>query len=105
MALIRQITQTANANITHKGVGEAATIPWNGGSGSLYASGTWDTATVALWWSIDNTNWVLFAAGLTADGRQDFTIGAGVYIRAVLSSVGASTSLAIMVTEVGLNRG
>jgi hypothetical protein len=105
MATIKIDSATANASHTHKGTGETATIRWNGGSGTFFADGTWDTATATLEWSINGTNWVSFASGLTADGRQDFTIGAGVFVRVTVSSVGASTDLRLLVSEVGLNRG
>jgi len=82
--------QTANANGT--------TLNWPGGSkaATFVGYGTWDTATLTLEMSPDGgTTWIpVTGMSLTADGHLDIPpLGSGVKIRAVLASVGASTSV------------
>ena len=83
---------TANAN--------GAPFEWNGiGKGSLQVVGTWDTATVTIQTSFDGgTTWTSpSGAVFTADVVTTFESGVCL-VRAVLSSVGASTSLSAYLT-------
>ncbi len=77
--------QTANANST--------VYQWNGGKGGFIVTGTFDTASVAVEFSADGTNYATGANGtLTAAGIVEFSMGPCL-IRATVSSVGASTSI------------
>jgi hypothetical protein len=69
-------------------------IDWNGGVGTVFASGTFDNASIKLQASFDNaTSWVDIAnSNLTAAGAINFTLG-NVKLRLSLSGAGAATSI------------
>lgn len=72
---------------------------WAGvGKGSLHVFGTWDTATVTIQGSLDGgVTWTAISGlALTDDSFVTFEMGLA-HVRAVSSSVGASTSLSAYV--------
>ena len=78
---------TANSN--------GATKPWYSyGLGTLHVFGTWDTATVTIEGSTDEgVTWTPVTGGVfTEDKITSFEAGE-IEVRAVVSSVGASTDL------------
>ena len=65
-----------------------------GGAGVLSVQGAFDAATVKLQWSFEPDSggtWTDIGSGLTADGREAFTLEAGRYIR--VNVAGGSTSI------------
>ncbi len=61
---------------------------------AVQAWGTWDTATLGVYLSVDGTNGVLLSdLTFTDDGFIAIQIPAGVHVWAELSSVGASTNV------------
>lgn len=94
MQLISAVTSNSNGD----------TQDWGGKSNNhlntrrtVYAYGTWDTATVTIQISPDSgTTWFNVTSGaFTADGYLTFEARA-TSIRAVVSSVGASTSVSAL---------
>jgi len=105
MAVTGPIVQ-ANGNITFfQGQTGNATSPiynWNNrrGIGQFVITGVFNGASVALQYSFDGSNWNT-AATITVNGPSTLVyISAGELVRAVVSSVGASTNLNIYLTEV-----
>ena len=82
--------QTANAN--------GSSFDWPGGAkaATFVGYGTWDTSTLTLEMSPDGgTTWIpVTGMSLTANGHLDIPpLGSGVQVRAVLASVGGTTSI------------
>lgn len=71
-----------------------AGVAWLGGEGAFFASGTWDTATVTLEWSPNNSTWYSLGSSfaLSADGFKNFAVPSG-FIRLALTSPGGTTSI------------
>ena len=71
-----------------------AGVAWLGGNGAFFASGTWDTATVTLEWSPNNSTWYSLgsAFALSANGFKNFSAPSG-FIRLALTSPGGTTSV------------
>lgn len=78
--------QTSNAT--------SSVTQWTGGTGTFYAQGTFDGATVQVQVSFDNgVTWLNISdASLTSAGAFNLEIGA-VLIRAVLTDAGGNTNI------------
>lgn len=84
---------TANASQT-----AVALVPKeNGDTIAFYAYGTWDTSTLVVEVSHDNTNWFTVAT-FTASGVSVVNVIAA-YVRTTVSSVGGSTSVSCDMCE------
>ena len=66
--------------------------------GVVAVSGTWDGASVALELSVDDSEFIS-SDTVTSDSMRAFQFMKGGYIRAVITSAGASTSLTVEVRE------
>jgi len=103
----KTITSITITSVTGEGAGDKVDFDWaanfngpefvfeGGAKMGFFASGTWDTCTVTFQISHDGTTWHAHAAGttVTANAWVLVELPAGVYVRAVLSSVGASSSV------------
>ena len=85
-----QLLSAATANANGK------TFEWKGcGPGTLHIYGTFDTCTVAIEGSTDGGDtWTAYSTSYTSAGIVAFEAG-NILVRAVLSSVGASTSVSV----------
>ena len=91
MAVIKLFEdQTANANGT--------TFNFIGGRAILQAFGTFDTCSITVEVSHNGTDWNTYTAvsAITAAKTVDLDLPKGIFIRGVMASVGASTSVSLM---------
>jgi hypothetical protein len=74
--------------------GSSSTVPSNGRTLTVVASGTWDSATLTVEVSPDSgTTWVPTDTSFTASGVKTCIFDEGVLYRLTVASAGAGTSL------------
>ena len=81
--------------------GSTSSLNWDGRTGQVAASGTWDSATIQLEFSPDDgTTWISVGdeGKLSADGLFNFDLNP-CNIRLTVASAGSSTSLNAWVTS------
>ena len=90
-------TATLLSNQTANGAGDGLQAE-QVGSATVFTHGTFDTCTVTFQISPDNTNWFAVTdAAFTADGYIAITFPESVYVRAEVTSVGASSSVSAII--------
>jgi hypothetical protein len=91
MAVIKLFEdQDANAN--------GDTFNFVGGKCMLLAFGTFDTCSMTVQVSHNGTEWINYSTvtAITAAKAVDLELPAGIFIRGVMASVGASTSASLV---------